>query len=118
MYQFCEGIISICPEIPQLDPVHPFHRNIRIENNEFHPFDYPVLYAKSVDGLTFSNNRIIRSHDFAPFHSRHANLTLEACHNVRIEANHFEGEVLGKNITLKQTAESDVSIGAGQGWTR
>ena len=118
MYQFCEGIISICPEIPQLDPVHPFHRNIRIENNEFHPFDYPVLYAKSVDGLTFSNNRIIRSHDFAPFHSRHATLTLEACHNVRIEANHFEGEVLGKNITLKQAAESDVSIGAGQGWTR
>ena len=118
MYQFCEGIVSICPEIPQLDPAHPFHRNIRIENNEFHPFDYPVLYAKSVDGLTFSNNRIIRSHDFAPFHSRQATITLEACHNVRIDANHFEGDVLGKNITLKQTAESDLSVSAGQGWTR
>ncbi|MGO8929852.1 MAG: right-handed parallel beta-helix repeat-containing protein [Limisphaerales bacterium] len=118
MYQFCEGIVSICPEIPQLDPAHPFHRNIRIENNEFHPFDYPVLYAKSVDGLRFSNNRIIRSHDFAPFHSRHATLTLEACHNVRVETNHFEGEVLGKNISLKQTAENDLSIGAGQGWAR
>jgi hypothetical protein len=45
-------------------------------------------------------------------------LTLEACHNVRIDANHFEGDVLGKNITLKQTAESDLSVSAGQGWTR
>jgi len=118
MYQFCEGIISICPEIPQLDPAHPFHRNIRIGNNEFHPFDYPVLYAKSVAGLTFSKNRMIRSMEFAAFHPRKATVTLEACRNVRIEGNRFEGDVLGKNITLKQTAESDVSIGAGQGWAR
>ena len=34
------------------DPAFPFHRNIRIEDNEFHPSDYPVLYAKSVDGLS------------------------------------------------------------------
>jgi hypothetical protein len=71
-----------------------------------------------VDGLTFSKNRITRSHDFAPFHTRHATLTLEACHNVRIDANHFEGEVLGKNIVLNQTGETDVRIGAGQDWTR
>ena len=117
MYQFCEGIVSICPEIPKLDPAYPFHRNIRIEDNEFHPFDYPVLYAKSVDGLTFSKNRMIRSHEFAAFHPRKATVTLEACRNVRIEGNRFEGEVLGRNIVLSQTAESEVSIGAGQDWT-
>jgi len=118
MYQFCEGIISIYPEIPKLDPAFPFHRNIRIEANEFHPFDYPVLYAKSVDGLTFANNRMIRSQLFAPFHARKSTVTLEACRGVRIEGNHFEGEVLGKNITLSQTPESDVTIGANQGWIR
>ena len=37
-YQFGEGIISILPEIPRPDPAFPFHRNIRIEDNEFHPF--------------------------------------------------------------------------------
>lgn len=47
MYQFSEGIISIDPEIPRPDPEQPFHRNIRVEDNEFHPFDFPVLYAKS-----------------------------------------------------------------------
>lgn len=116
MYQFCEGIISIDPEIPKLDPAYPFHRNIRIEDNEFHPFDFPVLYAKSVDGLTFSNNRLIRSHDFAPFHGRHATLTLEACRGIGIAGNQFEGDVLGRNIVLKETDEKEVRIGPGQAW--
>jgi len=47
-YQFGEGIVSVYPEIPAPDTAFPFHRNIRIEDNEFHPSDYPVLYAKSV----------------------------------------------------------------------
>jgi len=118
MYQFCEGIVSIYPEIPKPDPAHPFHRNIRIEDNEFHPFDFPVLYAKSVDGLTFLNNRLVRSRLFASFHARKTTLTLEACRGVRIEGNRFEGDVLGKNIALKGTAETDVRIGPGQGWIR
>ncbi len=118
MYQFCEGIISIYPEIPKLNPAFPFHRNIRIEENEFHPFDFPVLYAKSTAGLTFSNNRLIRSRAFTAFHSRKATLTLEACREVRIEGNAFEGDVLGKNIALQQTPESELAIGPGQGWVR
>jgi hypothetical protein len=118
MYQFCEGIISVYPEIPKLDVAHPFHRNIRIEENEFHPFDFPVLFAKSVDGLTFSRNRLIRSQLFTPFHARKATVTLEACRAVRIEQNQFEGNVLGKNIQLDQTAESDVIVGPEQGWIR
>jgi hypothetical protein len=118
MYQFCEGIISIYPEIPKLNPACPFHRNIRIEDNEFHPFDFPVLYAKSVDGLTFSRNRMIRSRLFAPFHGRKATVTLEACRSVRIDGNRFEGEVLGKNIRLNETDESNVRIGPDQGWVR
>ena len=114
MYQFCEGIISVYPEIPRLDPAAPFHRNIRIEENEFHAFDFPVLYAKSVDGLTFSRNRLIRSRDYAPFHHRKATVSLEACRHVQIEGNRFEGDVLGRNISLKSSA--DVTVGPGQGW--
>ena len=117
-YQFSEGIISIDPEIPRPDPEHPFHRNIRIEDNEFHPFDYPVLYAKSVRGLVFSNNRLIRSRDFEAFHSRRATVTLDACREVRIEGNRFEGDVLGRNIALEGTPASDVTIGPDQGWVR
>ncbi len=117
-YQFGEGIISIFPMIPKPDPAFPYHRNIRIEGNEFHPFDYPVLYALSVEGLVFSGNTITRSDYAAAHHSRKATVTLESCRGVRIEANRFVGDVLGKNIVLKGTAPSEVTIGPGQGWVR
>ncbi len=102
MYQFCEGIISIYPEIPVMDSTRPFHRNIRIEENTFHAFDYPILYAKSVDGLTFSNNQIIHSEKYEPFHYRRHNLTMEACKNVSVLGNRFSGDVLGKNIRMEK----------------
>lgn len=103
MYQFCEGIISIYPEIPSPDVTKPFHRNIRVENNEFHPFDYPVLYAKSVDGLSFTGNRLIRSNRFEPFHSRKYTFTFDYCLNVKVIGNIYSGEILGKNIKLINT---------------
>lgn len=118
MYQFCEGIISVFPEIPKPDPARPFHRGIRIEDNELFPFDYPILYAKSVDGLTFSGNRIVRSRAFAPFHARKAGLTFENCRGVKVEGNRLEGDVLGRTIALVQTPDSELTVAPGQGWAR
>ena len=115
-YQFGEGIVSVFPEIPAPDPAHPFHRDIRIEGNEFHPSDYPVLYAKSVDGLTFSGNRIVRSRHHEPSHHRKATLTFELCRGVRVDGNRFEGDVLGRNIVLDRTPASEVAVGPGQEW--
>jgi hypothetical protein len=114
-YQFCEGIISIYPEIPVLnETTPPFHKNIRIENNEFHPFDYPVLFARSVDGIIFSNNSIIRSTRFEPYHRRKFTFSYEACKNAVISGNTFTGDVLGMNILLKWTTEKELNIEAGQ----
>ena len=68
-YQFTNAVISIYPEIPRLnDQQQYFHSNILIENNKFTTFDEPILYAKSVDGLTFRKNKIKRSKAYAPFH--------------------------------------------------
>ena len=103
IYQFCEGIISIEPEIPKPQSDQPFHRNIRIEQNTFHPFDYPVLYAKSTEGLIFSHNIIQRSKKFAPFHYRKYMISLENCKNIQLLNNSLVGVVLGKNILLKKT---------------
>ncbi|MCK5149009.1 right-handed parallel beta-helix repeat-containing protein [bacterium] len=115
MYQFCEGVISIYPIIPELNPNLPFHRNIRIEKNIFHLFDFPMLYAKSVDGLSFSENRMVRSHDFEPFHTRKATVTLEACKDVRIEKNRFEGDVLGRNVVLEKMDRRELRLDMAQG---
>jgi hypothetical protein len=115
MYQFCEGIISIYPEIPKPDITRPFHRNIRIENNEFHPFDFPVLYAKSVDGLSFTGNKLIRSTRFKSFHSRKSTFTFEDCVNITVTGNSFEGEILGRNIELINTPVNTLKINKNQG---
>ncbi|MDR1722835.1 MAG: right-handed parallel beta-helix repeat-containing protein [Tannerella sp.] len=114
MYQFCEGIISIFPEIPSKNAkTPPFHRNIVIRDNEFHPFDYPVLYAFSVDGLEFSGNKIIRSNRYEPFHPRKFGLTFEGCRRVTVKDNKAEGDVLGKNIRLVNTPKRECTVEKG-----
>lgn len=111
-YQFCEGIISVYPEIPEMNAKSgQFHRNIRITGNTFHPFDYPVLYAKSVDGITFSNNKLIKSNRFEPYHHRKYTFTFEGCKNIGLENNSFEGSISGKNILLKHTPAAELKCG-------
>ncbi len=109
MYQFCQAIISIYPEIPKLNNETPFHRNIVIENNVIYPFDYPVLYAKSIDNINFVNNKIIRSTRFEAFHKRKYTLSFNACKDVEVSGNKFEGDVLGKNILLENMPENEIS---------
>ena len=114
-YQFCEGIISVYPEIPVLNGNTPqFHKNIRIENNEFHPFDYPVLFARSVDSISFSSNSITRSKRFEPYHHRKFTFSFEACRNVSVSGNTFSDEVLGMNVLLKMTPEKELNCDPSQ----
>lgn len=100
MYQFCEGIISICPEVPNPQIDKPFHRNIKIIGNTFMAFDYSVLYALSVKGLQFKNNKIIRSHMYTPYATRKHMINLDYCANVEIENNILINDVLGKDIHM------------------
>jgi len=114
-YQFCEGIISVYPIIPKLDTNTPaFHKNIRIENNRFHPFDYPVLYAKSVDGISFENNTVTRSMRFEPYHQRKYTFSFEAGKNITVRNNTFSDDLLGKNIFLELTEKKELKLGEDQ----
>ena len=108
LYMSCEAIISIYPQMPKVDPTIPYNRNITITGNEFHLFDYPIVYAKSVQGLEFSHNKLIRSYDFEPFHYRKAGLTFEACSQVKVFNNEIKGNILGTNIVLVQTQKKEV----------
>jgi hypothetical protein len=114
-YQFGEGIISILPIIPQPDPEKPFHRNIRIEGNQFDMFDYSVLYALSVEGLAFKDNTIKHNTQYRPWQGRKAMLTFEACKRVEVSGNKLADDVLGKNIALLKTKLSDLTLAPGQG---
>ncbi|GHV29463.1 alpha-1,3-galactosidase B [Bacteroidia bacterium] len=112
MYQLCEGVISLYPEIPKINgKLPPYHRHIIITDNEFHLFDYPILYALSVEDLEFSNNRLIRSRDYEPFHKRKDGLTFEFCKKVRVTGNTAEGDVLGNTIRLINTPLGECKLG-------
>lgn len=111
MYQFSEAIISIYPEIPTQLPDNYFHKNIKVIGNEFNAFDYPVLYAKSVDGLTFAENTIIRSYIYKPFHYRKFGIDLDGCSDVQIYGNKAVGDVLGRKVNTRNMKPNAVRFG-------
>lgn len=76
--------IAIVPENSELVPGYGVHRNIRIEDNIFRVYDYPVLKAWSVEGLTFLHNTILSS-SFLPMGEHRPRVLLTACSGVRID---------------------------------
>ena len=90
MFQFTNAVISIYPEIPDLEGqkayFHGGKKNaIRIVDNEFHTFDHPLLYAKSVDGLLWRGNSIKHNSDYPPLHWNKSSVLLERVTNVNIQ---------------------------------
>lgn len=78
MFQFTNAIISIYPEIPDLEGQKQyFHSGIVIDGNVFDTFDNPVLYAKSVRGIVFKNNIISSNNDYPAFHWNRERYLLE-----------------------------------------
>lgn len=83
-YQFGNAIISIDPEISNVDEKKPFHRNIRIVGNEFYTANKAIVYAKSVRGLVIKGNKIERSASYAaPIHEVAQVLTVIGCSNMK-----------------------------------
>lgn len=94
-FQFTNAIISIYPEIPDLkNQKKYFHSNIKIENNKFETFDKPLLYAKSVDGIIFKNNKITTNNDYPAFHWNTKEILFERVINAKVEGNTINGKPL------------------------
>ena len=93
MYQFTNAVISIYPEIPNLDKQEKyFHGGIRIEDNDFITFDQPLLYAKSVEDIRFSENRIQTNRDFPAFHWNKERILLERVKEATVSGNTIDGK--------------------------
>ena len=104
------AIIAIAPENTTVTKDKPVHKNIRIEDNIFKTYDYPILFAKSTSGLTFKGNKIIRSTLLKAISSNKNTLYFDACSAVLISDNTFEGDVLGKNIKFERMKSTDIKI--------
>lgn len=92
-FQFTEAIISIYPEIHNLDgQTTYFHGGpdvpgIVIEDNQFVTFRCPLLYAKSIDGLIFRNNTVVREDVYPDYHPNPFDIKLVRTHRVEILGN-------------------------------
>lgn len=82
------AVIDIDPEIE--DPwslERPYHRNIVIRDNSFKTYDNGILFARSVEGLEFSGNRIDSTGDYTPQGRLPALVNVEACRDLVIKNN-------------------------------
>lgn len=90
IYQFTEAVISLHPVIPELEKQKiPFYGNkrggITIEHNVFSTFDTPLLYAKSVKGLVWSeSNQIKPTQSYPKFHWNQERFKLVGCKDMHI----------------------------------
>lgn len=112
-FQFGDAVISIHPEVPRPGKV-PFHQNIRIYDNTFVTPDPAVLWATSVDGLTFQNNAIVASSTFTPWLGRKEGLTFLNCQNVRVSGNRLDPKFTGRQVLVTGGLPGTVSI---SGWS-
>lgn len=101
-YQFAEAIISIYPEIREPNrQKQRYHHNIRICNNRFTTHKVPLLYARSVDGLKFTGNRIFRDEKYPPL-EKESSQGILYCSNVEYSQNTEE-----KAPPMKAIAQED-----------
>ena len=111
-YQFTNAVISIYPEIPNLEDQEKFfHSGIVIEGNTFEMFDRPILYAKSTDGIVFRNNTVKYNDEFEPFHWNNHLFFFEKVDNITIEGNDFErGLDTTKDIRIELSDSYAVTV--------
>lgn len=105
-----EAVICITPSHkPTSANEEPYHQNIRIENNVFKYYDYNLLYARSVRGLTFINNEIILTKEY-PMHGRKVNFWLNGCREVSIGGNSYSDDYPARNAELHNMVRRDLTV--------
>lgn len=108
-WEWGEGIITITPSHrPHDDKTEPYHQNIRIENNIFKTFDVPLIHARSVKGLYFRNNEIIRTYAFEPYLWQKSSFLLDGCRDVVITGNKIHNEYVTRTIVAEHMKRSDI----------
>jgi hypothetical protein len=106
-----EAVICITPSHrPAGNSEEPYHQNIRIENNVFKHYDYNLLYARSVRGLVFKDNRIEYTDAYRP-HGRQVNFYLDGCREVLIENNLYDANYPPRKAELHHMRKKDLRIG-------
>jgi hypothetical protein len=74
--------------------------------------DFPLLYARSVNGLFFTGNTVTRSDLFEPWHPNKFTFNIGYSKNVVIIGNKIGKRVLGRNILLEKMNKKELQTDA------
>ena len=117
-WEWGEAIITITPSHrPENENTEPYHKNIKIENNTFKTFDVPFVHARSVRGLTFKNNEVIKTHTYEPYTWQKSSFLLDGCREVLISGNHIADDYTTRLIETTNMKKSDVKADKNQKFT-
>lgn len=84
-YEFCDGIISICPVVPK--PGVPFHGEVWIFDNVFDTPNSPIVSAFATKYLRIRHNKIFISPSRENICGKDALIALSWCEDTEIEKN-------------------------------
>lgn len=79
------GCIGVNTRIVKDKDKSRYHRNIRVEDNEFKIFDPTIAYLYCVDGFTFKNNRIEQSDKYKHIRDENRRFITDDCSNISID---------------------------------
>jgi len=104
-------IIKIDPAVHQPTANYFVHHHIRIEDNYFKVYDFPVLFAAHTENLIFSGNRIEHA-EFLPAGKRRPPVHFKACKDISVQHNQFEGMTpeVGIEEMKKKTIKTDIPV--------
>lgn len=113
-----EAVITITPSHkPTTDKDIPYHKNIFICNNTFKVFDAPLLRARSVGGLSFINNEIIKTYTYKPYTWQKSSFLLDGCRNVIIMDNLIDQNYKTRNIQIEHMRKNDIKVSKKAGFS-
>lgn len=106
-----EAIITITPSHhPENENTEPFHKNIKIENNTFKTFDIPLVHARSVRGLTFNHNEVVKTYTYKPYAWQQSSFLLDGCREVKISGDIISDDYSTRLIEIEHMKKSDVKV--------
>ena len=114
-WEWGDAVITITPSHkPTGVNTEPYHNNITIQNNVFKVFDAPLIRARSVRGLQFSDNEIIKTDSYKPYTWQKAAFLLDGCRDMLIRGNIFDERYTTRDVLIEHMRKSDVKINSDQ----
>ncbi|MDR2138839.1 MAG: hypothetical protein LBP50_04755 [Tannerella sp.] len=108
-WEWGDAVITITPSHrPADEKTEPYHKNIVICNNVFKVFDAPLLRARSVRGLQFIENEVIKTDTYAPYTWQKSAFLLDGCRETLIRDNRMDDRYTTRDILIEHMRKSDV----------